>query len=86
MDVTERLLPDFSLCHWKPVSSGKIASYLDARVSANNREIAFAQYITYAVQFLDLCLILRKAEIGSFSGARFQIVFFFHKLEVKNTG
>lgn len=36
--------------------------------------------------FLDLCLILCKAEIGSFSGARCQIVFFFHKLEVKNAG
>lgn len=65
---------------------GKAANYSDVRVSANNREIAFAEYITYAAQFLDLCLILRKAEIGSFSGARCQIVFFFHKLEVKNAG
>lgn len=61
------------------------ANYLAARVLAN-REIAFAWYITCAVQFLDLCVILCKAQIGSFSGVRCQIVFFFHKLEVKNAG
>lgn len=59
--------------------------YLDARVLAN-RKIAFTWYITCAVQFLDLCIILCKAEIGNFSGARCQIVFLFHKLAVKDAG